>query len=136
MKYTISDGSISLMNNLLCVCDVWKGRSYVNSTVSVPSIFNNGQLYYFLHYRNPPPSSPHSLKGFSQVSIATTPFSFFTKMLKPLQFVIFIALGEKSQSLPKNVPYWRQHCRYRDIIFGHIFQNTFLYYCFFSIGYR
>ena len=49
-----------------------------------------------------------SLKRFSKVSVATSTFSFFTKMLKPLQFVIFVALGGTSQSLPKNIPYWLQ----------------------------
>ena len=33
------------MDNLLCLCDVWKGRSYVNTNVSVSSIFNNGHFY-------------------------------------------------------------------------------------------
>ena len=45
------------MDNLLCLCDVWKGRSYVNSNVSVFSTFNNGQFYlkyYFLHHRTTP----------------------------------------------------------------------------------
>ena len=54
-------GSARLMNNSLCLCDVRKGRSYVNSNVSVSSIFNNGQFYlkyYFLHHRNPPALSP------------------------------------------------------------------------------
>ena len=49
-----------------------------------------------------------SLKRFSKVSVATSTLSFFTKMLKPLQFVIFVALGGTSQSLPKNIPYWLQ----------------------------
>ena len=39
------DGSFWLVDNLLCLCDLWKGRSYVNSNVSVHSIFNNGQFY-------------------------------------------------------------------------------------------
>ena len=49
-----------------------------------------------------------SLKRFSKMSVATSTFSFFTKMLKPLQFVIFVALGGTSQSLPKNIPYCLQ----------------------------
>ena len=54
-------GSAWLMKNSLCLCDARKGRSYVNSNVSVSSIFNNGQFYlkyYFLHRRNPPALSP------------------------------------------------------------------------------
>ena len=43
--YIFPDGSVWLMDNLLCLCDVWKGRSYVNSNVSISSIFNNGQFY-------------------------------------------------------------------------------------------
>ena len=38
------------MDNLLCLCDMWKCRSYVNVIVSVSSIFNNGQFY--LRHRN------------------------------------------------------------------------------------
>ena len=30
------------MDNFLCLCDVWKGRSYVNVKFSASSIFNNG----------------------------------------------------------------------------------------------
>ena len=59
----IAYGSVWLMDNLVCLCDVWKGRSYVNSHVSVFSIFNNGQFYlkyYFLDHRNAPlPPPPH-----------------------------------------------------------------------------
>ena len=64
LKYAISrcyifpDGSVWLMDNLLCLCDVWKGPSYVKSNVSVSSIFNEGHFYiksYFLHHRNPLP---------------------------------------------------------------------------------
>ena len=54
--YIFPDGSVWLMDILLCFCDVWKGRSYVNSNVSVSSVFNNGQFYlkcYFLCHRNP-----------------------------------------------------------------------------------
>ena len=45
------------MDNLLSLCNVWKGRSYVDSNVSVSSIFSNGQFYikyYFLRQKNPP----------------------------------------------------------------------------------
>ena len=37
--------AVWFMDNLLCLCDVWKGRSYVNTNVSVSSIFSNGQFY-------------------------------------------------------------------------------------------
>ena len=79
------------------------------------------------------PSSPHSLKGFSQVSIATTPFAFFTKILKPLQFFIFIALGETSRSLPKNVPYWRQQTDVTETSFLRMFFKMLFYIIAFSI---
>ena len=49
------DGSAWFMDNLLCLCDVWKGRSYVNANVSVSSIFSNGQFCLkccFLRHRN------------------------------------------------------------------------------------
>ena len=55
--YISPDGSVWFMDNLLCLRDVWKSRSYVNSNVSISLIFNNGQFYlnyYFLHHRNPP----------------------------------------------------------------------------------
>ena len=44
-------------------------------------------------------------KGLSLVSIATSLFSIFTKMPKPLQFFIFIKFGGTCQALPKNVPH-------------------------------
>ena len=56
--YIFSDASVWLMDNLLCLCDMWKDWPYVNSTITVSSIFNNVQLYrkyYFLHHRNPSP---------------------------------------------------------------------------------
>ena len=37
--YTFPDGSVWFMDNLLCLCDVLKRRSYVNVNVSVSSIF-------------------------------------------------------------------------------------------------
>ena len=45
------------MDNFQCLCDVWKGWSYLNVNVSVSLIFNNGQFfrkYYFLRHRNTP----------------------------------------------------------------------------------
>ena len=45
------------MDNLLRLCNMWKGRSFVNADVSVSSIFNNGQFYlkyYFLRHWNFP----------------------------------------------------------------------------------
>ena len=49
--------TFSQMDNLLCLYDAWKGRSYINANVSVSLIFNNGQFYvkyYFLRDRNSP----------------------------------------------------------------------------------
>ena len=43
--YIFSNGSVWFMDNLLCLCDAWKGRSYVNTNAFVSSIFNNGQFY-------------------------------------------------------------------------------------------
>ena len=40
-----TDGSLLFMNNLVCLCDVWKGRPYVNAKASLSSIFNIGQSY-------------------------------------------------------------------------------------------
>ena len=40
---------------LLCLCDAWNDRSYVNVNVSFSSIFNNDQFYlkyYYLGHRN------------------------------------------------------------------------------------
>ena len=45
------------MDNLLCLCDMWKGLSSVNFNFSVSLIFNNDQIYfryYFLRPRNSP----------------------------------------------------------------------------------
>ena len=42
---------------VLCLCDVWKRRSYVNSNVSDSSIFKCGHFYvkyYFLHHIDSP----------------------------------------------------------------------------------
>ena len=57
------------MGNLLYFCDVWKGRLYVTASVSVSSIFNNGQFYlkrYFLCQKFP-----------LEMSIATSLLSIF-----------------------------------------------------------
>ena len=56
-------------------------------------------------------------------------------MLKALQFLYLQYLEERPKALLKmflieNVPY------YRDIIFEHVFENIFLYRCFFNIDYR
>ena len=65
--------------------------------------------------------------------IATYPFSFFTKMVKPLQFFIFIALGRMSQSLSKNVPYWRQQTDDIKTSFLSIFFKMLFYIIVFSM---
>ena len=61
------------MDNLLCLCNMWKGRSYTNENVSVSSIFNNGQFYlkYYLPCHRNLPS-----KRLSK-AIATSLFSIF-----------------------------------------------------------
>ena len=53
--YLFQNGSVWFMGNLLCLCDMWKGRSYENVNVSVSSIFSNGQFYlkyYVFRHRN------------------------------------------------------------------------------------
>ena len=61
MKYAISScyifqgGFFWFMDNLLCLCDVWKCASDVNANISVSSIFSSGQFhlkYYFLRHRS------------------------------------------------------------------------------------
>ena len=45
------------MDNLLCLCNVWQGRPYVNANVCVSSILKKGQFYLkynFLRHRNFP----------------------------------------------------------------------------------
>ena len=64
--------SVWFMGNLTCICDMWKGRSYVNANGSVSSIFQNGQLflkYHFLYHRS------FRLKRFSYVWIAASLFA-------------------------------------------------------------
>ena len=65
--------------------------------------------------------------------IAASPFSFFTKMLKPLQFFLFIAPSWMSQSLPKNVPYWRQQTDDIETSFLSIFFKILFYIIVFPI---
>ena len=79
--YIFPDGSVWLMDNLWRICDVWKGRSYVNFYVSVSSIFNNGQ-FYFQYYSQ--------------------------KSLLPNTVLYIHSTWRTSQSPPKNVPYCRQ----------------------------
>ena len=106
LKYTISlwyifpDGSVWFMDILLCLCYVWKGRSYVNANVYVSSISSNGQFflkYYFLCHR----SSPS--KRFSQVSIATSLFSIFIHQNTKITtgFNIHVILEERPKILLK-----------------------------------
>ena len=90
--------------------------------------------------QNPPP--PHShlhppfLKEFTlsvncYVSVlifhqnAKTITVSYTKILKPLQFSVFIALGVLSQGLPKIVPYWRQQTGLTKTWFLSIFLKCF-----------
>ena len=67
------------------------------------------------------------------MSIATSLFSFSTKMLKPLQFFLIIALGGTSQSLPKNIPYWRQQTDVTETSFLSLFFKMLFYIIVFSI---
>ena len=137
------------MDNLLCLCYVRKSWSYVNSSVSVSSIFINGQFYlkyYFLHHRiTEIPSSPplslslphtHTLKEI-QLSVncyvSVLIFHQNAKTITVLQFFIFIALGGTSQSLPKNVPYWRQQADVIETSFLSIFLKILFCIIIFSI---
>ena len=61
------------------------------------------------------------------MSIVTSPFSFSTKMLKPLQFFIIIALRGTSQSLPKNIPYWHQETDVTETSFLSLFFKMLFY---------
>ena len=73
VSFTSWSITILLMGNLICLCDVWKGRSYVNVSVSVSLIFSNCQFYikyYFLLHIN------LSSKRFS-VSIVRSLFLIF-----------------------------------------------------------
>ena len=114
-------------------------RLVVNATVSVSSILNNGQFYlkyYFLRRRN------FSFKRFSKVSIATSLFSNFihqnTKSTTGVN--IYSILEERSKALLKmcliEVDRDVLTRRHQDVIFDHIFSNTFLHRCFFNIDYR
>ena len=117
VEYTISrchifpNDSVWLMGKLLCLCNMWKGRSYVNANVSVSSIFNNGQFYlkyYFLCPKTPPgrnSAKRQLLLFYSQLS--------FIKILKALQVLIFKTFWKTGPrlTLPR---------RPKDVIFEHI----------------
>ena len=38
------------MKNVICICNMWKGQSYVNANVSVSSIFKNCQFFLKYHF--------------------------------------------------------------------------------------
>ena len=106
LKYTISrwyifsDGSVWFMDNLLCLCDVRKGRSYVNANVYIFSISSNGQSYlkyYFLCHRSSP------TKRFSQVLIPKSLFSIFIHQNTKITtgFNIHVILEERPKTLLK-----------------------------------
>ena len=110
MKYAISFcyifpySSVWFMDNLLCLCNVWKGWSYANADVSVWRIFINGQFYlkyYFLRHRNSPS------KRFIKLSTATSLFSILihqnTKSTTGLN--IYSILEDPLKAL-LNVSYW------------------------------
>ena len=96
---------LCFMDNFQCLCDVWKGRSYVNANVTVSSIFKVSFIWSTAfsvieipHRRDP---------AKCQLLRLHPPFSF-TKMLKALQVIIFTAFRGTSKGAPKNVPYWRR----------------------------
>ena len=65
-------GSVWLIDNLQCLWDVWKSRSYANSNVSVSLVFSNGQFYlkyYFPYRRHPPPFKEIQLSVNCYVSV-------------------------------------------------------------------
>ena len=126
---------------MLCHCDVWKSRSYVNSnlSLSLSLIFNNGQFYfkyYFLCHRS------SSSERFSQVSMATSLFSIFihqnTKSNTGLN--MHNILEGRPKALRKmflvDVDRLTLPRRPKDVIFGYIFKNAFLYRCFLNTDYR
>ena len=93
------------MDKLLCLCDVWKGQSYVNVNLSISSIFSNSQFYlkyYCLRYRND--TRRDSAK--CQLLRLHSQFSF-TKILNVVEFLIFNLQRSEgtSQGPSKNNPY-------------------------------
>ena len=121
------------MDNLLYICDVRNGRSYINANVSVSTIFNNGQFflkYYFLHDRISP------LEEIQLVSITTSLFSIFIHQNTKGATVLYIysILKERPKALLKNRLALPIHPQ--GVIFEHIFKTTFIYRCFFNIDYR
>ena len=81
----------------------------------------------FLITKIPPPLKEIQLIVSCYVSVL-----IFHQLLNPLRFFTFISLGGTSQSLPKNVLYWRQQTD----VTKTSYLNVFLYHCFFNIGYR
>ena len=73
----------------------------------------------------------HKLQCFCLFNIQQR--SVFTKILKALQFFIFIAFGGTSQYPPENVPYWRQQTYVTDTSFLSIFFKILFYIVDFSI---
>ena len=129
--YIFPNGSVWFIDNLLCLSDVWKGRSYVNAnvSVSVSSIFSSCEFYlkyYFLRHRN------SSSKRFNYVSIATPLFSVF------IQQNTKSTTGPNIYSFPEELPkafiemfltevnrLTLPRCS-QDVIFKHIFKDAFL----------
>ena len=123
------DGSVWFMDNLLCLCDVWKGRSYVNANVSVCLIFNNVEFYlkyYFLRLRNSLSKEYVSYKyvckylegniksnfyiwiKFVEYSFSVSPRNKTTEFIQ-----CHINFGETSQGGPNCVLEWALH---RDVL--------------------
>ena len=121
----IAYGSVWLMDNLVCLCDVWKGRSYVNSHVSVSSIFNNGQFYlkyYFLHHRNPLSFREIQLSVNCYVSVL-----IFHQNAKTITVLYTYSTWRNVPKLPKNVPYWRQQTDVTKMSFLNVFLKMLFY---------
>ena len=86
------------MKNLICICVMWKGQSYVNANVSVSSIFKNGQFflkYHFLCHRR----FPH--KRFRDSGLLRMPFWKYIQALRTL-FIIDALEITRNPLLMKN----------------------------------
>ena len=114
------------MDNLLCLCNMWKGRSYTNENVSVSSIFNNGQFYlkYYLPCHRNLPS-----KRFSKASIATSLFPIFIyqNIKSTTSLNIYNILEKYPRLCLIDVDKLKLPSHPQNVIFEHIFKNPFLY---------
>ena len=112
LKYAISrcyiflDGSVWFLDNLLRLCDLWKGRSGVNGNVFLSPIFKNGHFClkcHFLCHRNFPRrrnwTNCQLLRFFSQ---------FSPKYWKHCNSLYLKHFEETLQDPPKSLPYWHR----------------------------